>query len=170
MKTVLHTVILGISLAGCAQVEGLFDQGAAGSAPGTGQSADIETPPAPRPDESILSGAARTPEAFDTTTEAERRAARADAGTPQAGEVDLGTTIASLGAPGDPGFWLRTPLVDSPAKGRLDYPAKGTSVVVDLIPLDAERGAGSQISLAAMRLLEADLTGLPELRVIRLAQ
>ena len=122
------------------------------------------------PDTSLLSGAARTPEALDTTTEAERRAARADAASAAAGATDLGTTIASLGAPGEPGFWLRTPLVDSPAKGRLDYPANGTSVVVDLIPLEAEKGAGSQISLAAMRLLEADLTGLPELRVVRLAQ
>ncbi|MCZ7675957.1 MAG: hypothetical protein M5U35_08950 [Roseovarius sp.] len=40
-------------------------------------------------------------------------------------------------------------------------------MAVDLIPLDAAPGAGSRISLAAMRLIEADLTALPELRVFR---
>jgi len=170
MKTAFRTVILGILLSGCAQVEGLFDRERGPSEPQAAAPATDQPRPEPRPDASLLSGAARTPEAFDTTTEAERRAARADAASATAGATDLGTTIASLGAPGEPGFWLRTPLVDSPAKGRLDYPAKGTSVVVDLIPLEAEKGAGSQISLAAMRLLEADLTGLPELRVVRLAQ
>jgi len=69
------------------------------------------------------------------------------------------------GAAADPGIWMKTPLVDSPGKGRVEYPAKGTTVAVDLIPLDAEPGSGSQLSLAAMRLLEADLTGLPEVRV-----
>ena len=168
MKTAFRFVILGIVLGGCAQVEGLIDRARGTSAPRASLPADDPSRPEQPPDAGLLSGAARTPEALDTTTEAERRAARSDAERASAGATDLGTTIASLGAPGEPGFWLRTPLVDSPAKGRLDYPAKGTSVVVDLIPLDAERGAGSQISLAAMRLLEADLTGLPELRVLRL--
>jgi|SRR6056297_2923819 len=170
MKSLLHTVILGIALTGCAQVEGLFDRRTPASGSDAGVPADDPARPAPGPDDSLISGAARTPETFDTTTEAERRAALTGVASTGADAVDLGTTIASLGAPGEPGFWLRTPLVDRPAKGRLDHPVKGTSVVVDLIPLDAERGAGSQISLAAMRLLEADLTGLPELRVFRLAQ
>ena len=90
----------------------------------------------------------------------------ADAGA-AGGETDLGVTIASLGAVAEPGIWLKTPLVQAEARGRVEFPEKGTKVAVDLIPLDAEPGAGSQISLAAMRLLEADLTSLPELRVYR---
>src|SRR6056297_1331244 len=109
----------------------------------------------------------RTAEGFDTSTEAQRAEAVAAAQT-TGGAVDLGVTIASLGAPTEPGFWLKTPLADQAGKGRVDYPEKGTSVVVDLIPLDASPGAGSQISLAAMRLIEADLNGLHELRVFRL--
>ncbi|NBD29495.1 MAG: D-galactarate dehydratase, partial [Alphaproteobacteria bacterium] len=44
-----------------------------------------------------------------------------------------------------------------------DYPAAGTSIAVELRPSGGAPGAGSQVSLAAMRLLEAPLTGLPEL-------
>jgi hypothetical protein len=43
-------------------------------------------------------------------------------------------------------------------------------VAVDLIPLAAERGAGSQLSLAGFRALGAALTALPELRVYRLSE
>lgn len=107
---------------------------------------------------------ARTADEFDTTTE-EERAAAVQAAQSGGGDRDLGITVASLGAASDPGIWMKTPLVDSPGKGRVEYPAKGTTVAVDLIPLDAEPGSGSQLSLAAMRLLEADLTGLPEVRV-----
>ena len=107
---------------------------------------------------------ARTADEFDTTTE-EERAAAVQAAQSGGGDRDLGTTVASLGAAADPGIWMKTPLVDSPGKGRVEYPAKGTTVAVDLIPLDTEPGSGSQLSLAAMRLLEADLTGLPEVRV-----
>ncbi|QFT92659.1 hypothetical protein FIU86_07380 [Roseovarius sp. THAF9] len=107
---------------------------------------------------------ARTADEFDTTTE-EERAAAVQAAQSGGGDRDLGTTVASLGAAADSGIWMKTPLVDSPGKGRVEYPAKGTTVAVDLIPLDAEPGSGSQLSLAAMRLLEADLTGLPEVRV-----
>ncbi len=63
---------------------------------------------------------------------------------------------------------MKTPLADSPGKGRVDDPASGGSVAVDLIPLDAPRGAGSQLSLAAMRLLGVGLTELPEVEVYRL--
>ena len=165
MKAVFVSVVLGIPLAGCAQVEGLFDRFA------TTDPADVSAPlpevetndtgvPVPEP-------GARTAEAFDTTSEQQRAEAVAGAAA-ASGETDLGTTIASLGAPGESGFWLKTPLADVPGKGRVEYPDKGTSVVVDLIPLADAPGAGSQISLAAMRVIGADLTGLPELRVYRL--
>lgn len=105
---------------------------------------------------------ARTVEALDTTSAAERAAATAP---PAAGGRKIGTTIASLGAPTEPGFWLKTPLVTKPGKGRARYGANGKSVQLDLIPLDGPASAGSRISLAALRLLDAPLTALAELEV-----
>lgn len=107
--------------------------------------------------------AARTVEQFDTTTDAQRSAASGGTG----GGQDLGVTITSLGAPSEPGFWLKTPLVSAPAKGRVVYAATGKSVQVDLIPIDGPKTAGSRMSLSAMRLIGAPFTGLPEIRVFR---
>ncbi|WP_171054546.1 D-galactarate dehydratase [Roseovarius arcticus] len=107
---------------------------------------------------------ARTVEQFDTTSAADKAAAA----QPAAGGTALGTTIASLGAPGEPGFWLKTPLVKKPGPGRVVYPANGKSVKVDLIPLGGDAGAGSRMSLAALRVIEAPLTGLPEVQVFSL--
>lgn len=119
--------------------------------------------PKPRPGSAPPAGA-RTADAFDTSSEEERAAAVA-AAVPASGERDLGVTIASLGAVTEPGIWLKTPLVSTASEGRVEYPERGTGIALQLLPLDAEPGAGSRISLAAMRLLEADLTALPELRV-----
>lgn len=107
-------------------------------------------------------GAASTAEALDTTTAAERAAALAPV---PAGERELGRTVASLGDPVSPGFWLATPLVSEPGQGRVFYRATGQSVVVELRPIAGPATGGSQISLPAMRLLGAPLTGLPELVV-----
>ena len=115
---------------------------------------DPTPPPAPP-------AAARTVEEFDTTTAADRAAAMAA----PVGEQQLGTTIASLGSPVEPGIWLRTGLVTELVQGRVEY--QGTSVNVELRPSGGSATAGSQISLAAMRLLGAPLTGLPELTVYR---
>jgi len=76
-----------------------------------------------------------------------------------------GTTIASLGDATRPGLWMRTPLVTDERRGRVIDPATGRSVVLDLIPLDADPGAGSRLSLAAYQSLNLPLTALPELRV-----
>lgn len=111
---------------------------------------------------------ARTPDEFDTSSNADKAAAAAPSPSGSDPGMDLGTTIASLGAPGQPGFWLKTPLVTEPGPGRVVYPVNGNSAKVDLIPLDAAPGAGSRLSLAALRVIEAPLTGLPELRVFRL--
>lgn len=108
--------------------------------------------------------AARTVEQFDTTTDAQRSAASGGAG----GGQDLGVTITSLGAPSEPGFWLKTPLVNAPAKGRVVYAATGKSAQVDLIPIDGPKTAGSRMSLSAMRLIGAPFTGLPEIQVFRI--
>lgn len=109
---------------------------------------------------------ARTVDDFDTTTAGERAAALQRAES-EGGQTDLGVTIATLGDVTQTGIWLKTPLVSQAAKGRVELSGTGASVAVDLIPLEAEPGAGSRISLAAMRLLEIDLTSLAELRVYR---
>lgn len=103
---------------------------------------------------------ARTVEEFDTTS-AEQREEAAAVG---AGGNALGTTVASLGDAGQPGFWLETPLVDAPATGRVRNPETGRTVQVDLRPIE---GGSSRISLAALRLLEAPLTELVTLEVFR---
>ena len=109
---------------------------------------------------------ARTVEEFDTTTTAERSEAVADS-KPTGSETDLGVSIASLGSPSEPGFWLKTPLVSAPGRGRVVNLNTGKSVAVDLIPIDGPTTAGSRLSLPAMRLIEAPLAGLPEIRVFR---
>lgn len=107
---------------------------------------------------------ARTVEDFDTTTPEERAAAVApsDEG---GGETLLGTTIASLGSPSEPGVWLETPLTDTQEQGRAVW--QDNSVNLELRPSGGEVGSGSEISLAAMRLLEIPLTDLPEISVYR---
>ena len=120
--------------------------------------------PVARPDGIQPPASARTVEEFDTTTEQERVAALNDGAGGTQGRF-LGRTVASLGSPTEPGIWLKTPLVSQPSKGRIEYLANGKSVSVDLIPIEGDAGSGSRISLAAMRLIEANLTDLPELEV-----
>ena len=115
-------------------------------------------PPPPPP------AGARTAEEFDTTSEEDRAAAVEAPAAP--GAVALGTTIASLGSPTVPGIWLETGLVTELAQGRVET-AEGASVAVELRPSGGAASAGSQISLAAMRLLDVPLTALPELTVYR---
>ena len=103
-----------------------------------------------------------TVEQFDTTTATDRAAAVA---TPPTGVQALGTTIASLGSPAEAGIWLKTPLVTAPTPGRVDY--QGKSITIALRPSGGVAGSGSQISLAAMRLIEAPLTSLPEITVFK---
>ncbi|WP_311734952.1 hypothetical protein [Alloyangia mangrovi] len=105
---------------------------------------------------------ARTEEQFDTTSAEERSAAAA---APAAAERKLGSTVASLGDPTDPGFWLETPLVSSVTKGRVVYPVNGKSAQVELRPIEGPASGGSRISLPAMRLIGAPLTDLPTLTV-----
>lgn len=110
---------------------------------------------------------ARTVDEFDTTSAAARSAALEKDITPQApgdGRL-LGVSIASLGDPAQVGFWLKTPLVTTEQPGRAVFAETERSVQVQLIPSGGSVGSGSQLSLAAMRLLEAPLTGLVELSV-----
>ncbi|MEO0750851.1 MAG: hypothetical protein AAFY25_03540 [Pseudomonadota bacterium] len=121
---------------------------------------------APEPAEDEIPDNARTAEQFDTTS-ADDRAAALEAASSTDAETDLGLTIASLGDVTETGIWVKTPLVTEGSKGRVEFTRTGKAVAVDLIPLDGEAGSGSRISLAAMRLLEVDLTALAELRVFR---
>jgi hypothetical protein len=128
-------------------------------------SADGQLRPQSRPVEGAVAAptqGAQTAEQFDTTTDAQRTAASQ---APASSEVDLGLTIASLGSPSEPGFWLKTPLVDRQGPGRVLYPETGKTVQVTLIPIDGPKTAGSRLSLPALRLIEAPLTGLPQVRV-----
>ena len=102
-------------------------------------------------------------EEFDVTTAQEREEAAA---VPVATvEKRLVLTVASLGDPTQAGFWIKTPLVSAAGKGRVVYPGTGKSVQVDLTPIEGAGSAGSRLSLAAFRLIEATLTELPEVEV-----
>ena len=105
----------------------------------------------------------KTAEAFDTSSDAERKI---PAEKPVAGGL-IGRTVVSLGSPTEPGFWLKTPLVDSEAEGQVIDPASGKSVAVTLIPIEGPSTAGSRLSLPAMRLLGLPLTALVEVEVWR---
>lgn len=104
-----------------------------------------------------------TPEALDASSAGEKQAALATGDT--SGERELGRTIASLGAVGEQGFWLKTPLVLAETEGRIVWADNGNAVNVTLIPRPGEATAGSQVSLAAMRALGIPLTALPALIV-----
>ena len=162
MKRIFTLFLACLLLSACANLKlpGIFRPGGVPQtqAPDTSETPEeVEVAPVPP--------AARTVEDFDTTTTAQKNEALSNAAA--GGGVDLGVTIASLGAPSEPGFWLKTPLVSAPAKGRVLYPATGKSVEVDLIPIDGPKTAGSRMSLSAMRLVGAPFTGLPEIRVYR---
>ncbi|WP_226621628.1 hypothetical protein [Alloyangia pacifica] len=131
------------------------------------QQAPEAAAPQPAPASSTGGGAlrppatARTEEQFDTTSAEERAAAAA----PSSSGRELGSTVASLGDPAEPGFWLETPMVSSVTQGRVVYPATGKSAQVELRPIEGPASGGSRISLAAMRLIGAALTDLPTLTV-----
>lgn len=134
-------------------------QGTFGSAPETQVPAPAPTlnpaPPPPPP------ATARTVTEFDTTSAEDR--AGAVAVSAAGSENALGRTLATLGAPTEPGIWLKTPLVTALSKGRVTY--EGRTINIELRPSGGAAGSGSQISLAAMRLLEAPLTGILDLQV-----
>lgn len=99
-------------------------------------------------------------EDFDTTTQLDRDAAATEVADEDA---PLGVTIASLGAPTDPGIWMKTPLVTVQTAGRVAY--QGNAITIELRPSGGAAGSGSEMSLAAMRLLNAPLAGLPKVTV-----
>ncbi len=95
---------------------------------------------------------------LDQTTDAEKAAAVGGAGA--AGERQLGRVVVALGSPAEQGFWLKSALIVTPAKGRV-VTEGGASVAVELRP-----GSGAALlSLAAFRALGLGLTDLPEVTV-----
>ncbi|MBL4917157.1 hypothetical protein [Szabonella alba] len=102
---------------------------------------------------------ARTAAELDTSSDAERAAALAPVATPEL-ERTLGQVSVSLGNATEPGFWLRSSLVNERAQGRV-VTSLGESLQVDLLP-----GEGAaQLSLSAFRSLNLPLTGLPQVTV-----
>lgn len=161
----LVPLIIALALSGCA---GGFPWRPAPAAP------EVDVPVTLSPGDEVLRPVARpgtgtalprpqgrTADALDSTTEAERTAATAP---PASGGRALGETLAGLGPPTEPGFWLRTGLVREARAGRV-VSASGTAVAVELRPSGGEAGAGSQISLAALRALGLPLTQLAPLSV-----
>ncbi|WP_254695307.1 hypothetical protein [Oceanicola sp. D3] len=159
MQKLMGVTAAALVLAGCAEGPFAMKPKAEATEAKAGES-ESKAPvaaAAPPPPEN-----ARTADQFDTTTEEEKQAAAA---APVAAEKELGTTIASLGDPTDPGFWAETPLVTVAQSGRLVYPGNGNSVQVELRPSGGEPGSGTRVSLPAFQVLGAPLTGLPELVV-----
>ncbi len=145
-----------VALAGCStpSFQGIF-----GGVPAPAVAAPVPTldpTPPPAPPQNAV-----TVEQFDTTSQEERDAAVVVA--EPAGEQALGTTIATLGPPAEPGIWLKTGLVSQLTPGRAEY--QGKTINIELRPSGGSAGSGSQMSLAAMRLIEAPLTSLPEITV-----
>ena len=118
-----------------------------------GQSEPAPAPAAPAPQEAT--------EAQEPSSVLQRQDGTTNA-TPASGL--LGETVAALGDPVQPGFWLKTPLVTTEQPGILERPG-GATVQVTLLPLGGEVTGGSQISLAAMRALNIGLTELITLQV-----
>lgn len=102
-------------------------------------------------------GAGQAAAVLDQTSAADKAAAIAPAPT---GARELGRTTVALGSPAEQGFWLKSPLVLAPGKGRVTT-TSGASVAVDLQP----GTGGALLSLAAFRALGLSLTDLPEVTV-----
>ena len=83
------------------------------------------------------------------------------------GETLIGRTVVALGLLERSGFWLQTPLVSTESTGFVVNPANNKRIAVTLIPKDGPTGGGSQMSLAAMTELGAQLTDLINVEVYR---
>ncbi|RCW85860.1 hypothetical protein [Paracoccus lutimaris] len=119
-------------------------------------------PRTPGKTSSVGAPAGQSADALNTTSSTERAEAAAP---PATAERRLGSTVASLGDPSQPGFWVKTPLVQSETNGRIVNPANGKSAKVRLIPLGGAAGGGSQVSLPALQLIGVSLTDLPTIEV-----
>ncbi|WP_390914308.1 hypothetical protein [Pseudosulfitobacter sp. SM2401] len=147
MKNIVTSVVICAALAGC----GLTPNGLKtptktieADVPVGDAAAGVQTRPLARP---VASDVVTTPEAAKPV--------------PTSG--DLGSTVASLGSPAEPGLWLKTPLVSTQSTGKVSY--NGTSIDVTLIPINGPVTAGSRLSLQGFQSLGAPLTELVEVQV-----
>ena len=154
----MRCFVIGLSV--LALVGGCDVSNLAPSSPATQGAEAMQVDDTSNADAQTVPKTARTAEAFDITTQAERAAAVQK--SPQASTF-LGETIASLGNPADTGIWLLTPLVGTVQSGRVQY--GDSSVVLELRPIRGEPTGASQLSLSAMRLLQAPLTELVRVNV-----
>ena len=149
----MRYVILCGFLAGCAVLpEGLKPKGKPVGAVVEDAVITAEAPsqrPVARP---AAGEVAQTPEAAATTPEPSSTASGA-----------LGTTVASLGSPAEPGLWIKTPLVSAAQSGKVSY--GGKTIEVKLIPIEGPETAGSRLSLQGFQALGAPLTDLIEVSV-----
>ena len=160
MTRIFISVSLVALLAGCGDMGARLGQPrSAPEAAATNQAGAATRPPA-RP--VAPPAGATTAEQFDTTSAEDRAKAAAPV---KSGTRSLGTTVASLGSPTEPGFWLKTPLVKSETPGRVTNPKTGKSAAVTLIPIDGPPTAGSRMSLPALRLIGASLSALTQVEV-----
>jgi hypothetical protein len=142
---------LVLSLSAC----GLVDNVRSGRVPDSA-ARPVAAAPAAVPQRMPGTTGARTAEALDRTTAAERAAA-VSAGP--GGGTALGKVRVSLGSPTEAGFWMQGGPVKAVGKGRV-VTASGQAVAVELRP-----GGAAQLSLAAYRALGLGLTDLPEVTV-----
>ncbi|PIE13338.1 MAG: hypothetical protein CSA70_05450 [Rhodobacterales bacterium] len=166
MKQIFAGLMLCGTVMGCAQIEPVAETSPVETME-TGQMRPVARPSGLSVTAVTPPETAKTVEQFDTTSQEDRKQAEAAAEKAEQSGVgkSLGRTVASLGDPAQPGFWIKTPLVSAAGKGRVVYPANGKTVQVDLIPIDGRKTAGSRMSLAALRVLDAPLTDLPEVEV-----
>ncbi len=162
-------LIIGAALSGCTGggrlISNTENPPDGSSLSGVANPSETTTKPKPRPETSdggLLDGTITAAEATNVT---QAEAAAAGANTSGTAGRNLGKTIATLGSLDRDGIWMRTPLVKSEVQGRVVYLKLGKSATVTLLPLDAEPGAGSQLSLAAMQVLGISLTDLAEVQV-----
>lgn len=127
-------------LAQCSQIEDVF---------GSDQATAAETAPVDVGDPALIP-ADETPQEVPVSL-------------PVSGTDALGTTIASLGDPAQPGLWMETPLVSTEQTGTARY--QGTTVTLTLKPSGGAEGSGSRLSVLAMQALGAPLTDLVEVSV-----
>ena len=154
-----HLISLGLVLALSACSDGLSNPFKK-QEPNSLEPAVGEQMPAPTVPAAVEPGTSgQTAATLDRVTPEAREAATTGS---QSG-APLGQTVASLGDPGQVGFWLKTSLVTAAMPGRLET-GTGSFVNVTLLPIENDAG-GSEISLSAMRALGLDLTALPSLQV-----
>lgn len=147
-------MVAAIGLAGCENGMPLGGGGYTGGMKGAPQ-------PAPRTAASVQTTATADMGAATPVAATDSGAAAAVAA---GAKGSLGTTVASLGAAGQGGLWLKTPLVKAKTNGRIVNTETGKSANVTLMPL-AGGGSGSQASIGALQAVGAGLTDLPTLEV-----